>query len=400
MKRRAFLIVMDSVGCGAAPDAADFGDLGSNTLGHIAQICANGGADQGRQGALHLPNLARLGLWNAARLASDMALPEADPSPAGRWGAGIERSRGKDTPSGHWELAGVPVPWDWTYFPKTTPCFPKALTDTVQALAQTDGVLGNCHASGLKIIADLGAEHLTTGFPICYTSADSVFQIAAHEHSFGLERLLQLCRDIAPKLHAMKVGRVIARPFVGKNGSFTRSPNRRDFAISPPAPTLLDWALTNGHTTHAIGKISDIFSGQGIAQSYHGKNDRDLAAHLLNLADRAEDGAFVFANFVEFDSIYGHPRDVAGYARALEWFDQIVGHFLAKLRCGDLAIFTADHGNDPSFKGTDHTREHVPVLVAGAGAGEIGLCAFQDVASSIAGHLKLDMQGAGQSFLK
>ena len=152
---------MDSVGCGAAPDAADFGDLGSNTLGHIAQICANGGADQGRQGALHLPNLARLGLWNAARLASDMALPEADPSPAGRWGAGIERSRGKDTPSGHWELAGVPVPWDWTYFPKTTPCFPKALTDTVQALAQTDGVLGNCHASGLKIIADLGAEHLT-----------------------------------------------------------------------------------------------------------------------------------------------------------------------------------------------------------------------------------------------
>jgi len=396
---RAFLIVMDSVGCGGAPDAAAFGDEGANTLGHIAAECAAGRADQGRTGRLWMPNLDRLGLGAAVRLASGAAMPGFDAPPQGLWGAASEISRGKDTPSGHWELAGVPVPWDWTYFPDTVPAFPPDLVALVCKLAGTDGILGNCHASGVPIIAEHCEAHLRTGWPICYTSADSVFQIAAHEEAFGLERLLKLCADLAPHLHAMKVGRVIARPFTGAPGDFKRTANRRDFAIAPPAPTLLDWVAGAGRATHAVGKIGDIFSMQGIGKLWKGKSDIDLFEQLDGLLANAEDGSLTFANFVEFDSLYGHPRDVAGYARALEWFDLRVGGFLAKLRPGDLAIFTADHGNDPTWRGTDHTRERVPVLCAGRGAGEIGLRGFADVAASVAAHLGVAAQGLGRSFL-
>lgn len=401
---RAFLIVMDSVGIGGALDGADFGtalgtDAGSNTLGHIAQACAAGRADVGRSGPLHLPHLDGLGLGAAVRLASGIDAPNLNAAPRGRWGAGNEVSRGKDTPSGHWELAGVPVPWDWAYFPDKTPAFDDDLVALVCALAGTDGILGNCHASGVPIIAAHGAEHLRTGWPICYTSADSVFQIAAHEGAFGLDRLLKLCADLAPHLHARKVGRVIARPFTGDVGHFQRTSNRRDYAIAPPSPTLLDWAQGAGHVTHAIGKIGDIFSMRGIDHLHKATSDAGLFDHLDALAGTAEDGALVFANFVEFDSLYGHPRDVAGYARALEWFDARVGVFLPRLRAGDVAIFTADHGNDPTWHGTEHTRERVPVLVAGAGAGEIGQCAFVDVAASVAAHLGLAQRGAGRSFL-
>ncbi len=396
---RAFLIVMDSVGCGGAPDAAAFGDAGANTLGHIAQACAAGRAETGRSGPLRMPNLDALGLGAAIRLASGLEAPGLGAAPQGRWGAATEISRGKDTPSGHWELAGVPVPWDWHYFPDSRPAFSDDLVRLVCQLAGTDGILGNCHASGVPIIAAHCEEHLRTGWPICYTSADSVFQIAAHEEAFGLDRLLKLCADLAPHLHAMKVGRVIARPFTGSCGEFRRTPNRRDFAIAPPAPTLLDWVAGAGRATHAIGKIGDIFSGQGIGKLWKGKGDLDLFEHLDRLGAEAEDGSFTFANFVEFDSLYGHPRDVAGYARALEWFDGRAGGFLARLRPGDLAIFTADHGNDPTWTGTDHTRERVPVICAGAGAGAIGLCAFTDVAASVAAHLGIAGQGPGRSFL-
>ena len=396
---RAFLIVMDSVGCGGAPDAAAFGDEGANTLGHIAQACAAGRADQGRSGPLQMPVLDGLGLGAAIALASGLQAPGLHARPAGRWGAASEVSRGKDTPSGHWELAGVPVPWDWTYFPDTVPAFPDDLVKLVCQLAGTDGILGNCHASGVPIIAEHCEAHLRTGWPICYTSADSVFQIAAHEEAFGLERLLKLCADLAPHLHAMKVGRVIARPFTGGPGDFRRTANRRDFAIAPPAPTLLDWVAGAGRATHAIGKIGDIFSMQGIGKLWKGKSDLDLFGHLDRLADEAEAGSLTFANFVEFDSLYGHPRDVAGYARALEWFDERAGGFLARLRPGDLAIFTADHGNDPTWRGTEHTRERVPVICAGVGAGEIGLCGFTDVAASVAAHLGVAAQGSGRSFL-
>lgn len=396
---RAFLIVMDSVGCGGAPDAAAFGDAGANTLGHIAQACAAGRAETGRSGPLRMPNLDALGLGAAIRLASGLETPGLGAQPQGRWGAATEISRGKDTPSGHWELAGVPVPWDWHYFPDSRPAFPDDLVALVCQLAGTEGILGNCHASGVPIIAAHCEEHLRTGWPICYTSADSVFQIAAHEEAFGLDRLLKLCADLAPHLHAMKVGRVIARPFTGSCGDFRRTANRRDFAIAPPAPTLLDWVAGAGRATHAIGKIGDIFSGRGIGKLWKGKSDLDLFEHLDRLSDEAEAGSLTFANFVEFDSLYGHPRDVAGYARALEWFDARAGAFLARLRPGDLAIFTADHGNDPTWTGTDHTRERVPVICAGAGAGEIGLCAFTDVAASVAAHLGIAGQGPGRSFL-
>lgn len=405
---RAFLIVMDSVGIGGATDAASFfnggrPDTGACTLGHIAAACAAGEAEEGRSGPLKMPNLDALGLGAALELASGARAEGLGAAPSGIWGAANEVSPGKDTPSGHWELAGVPVPWDWHYFTEHENSFPPDLVAEVCTAAGTEGILGNCHASGTEIIARLGEEHMRTGWPICYTSADSVFQIAAHEESFGLDRLLQLCQDIAPRLHAMKVGRVIARPFTGRPGAFTRTPNRRDFAIAPPAPTLLDWAEAEGCVTHAIGKIGDIFSHRGISHLHKGKSDADLAEHLLALGTEAEDGSLTFANFVEFDSLYGHRRDISGYARALEWFDGVAGRFMALLRPGDLVLFTADHGNDPSWTGTDHTRERVPVVgqIAGQGQGAraLGQVAYADVAASVAAHLGLGPRGAGQSFL-
>ena len=397
---RAFLVVLDSVGCGGAPDAAEFGDAGANTLAHIAQACAAGRAEDGRSGPLQVPVMDGLGLGAAIRLASGAATPGLDARPTGLWGAATEVSRGKDTPSGHWELAGVPVPWDWTYFPKEIPAFPSDLVAQVCALAGTEGVLGNCHAAGIPIVTELGAEHLRTGWPICYTSADSVFQIAAHEEAFGLERLHRLCADLAPVLHEMRVGRVIARPFVGDAAKgFSRTGNRRDYAIAPPTPTLCDWVQGAGGKVHAVGKISDIFSGRGIDHVYKGKDDLALFEQFLALMGDAQANSLTFCNFVEFDSLYGHPRDVAGYARALEQFDRVAGQALARLRAGDMLVITADHGNDPTAPGTDHTRERVPVLVAGRGAGEIGHCAFSDVAASIAHHLGVPAQGPGRSFL-
>ncbi|MCC6001526.1 MAG: phosphopentomutase [Pararhodobacter sp.] len=397
---RAFLIVLDSVGCGGAPDAADFGDEGANTLGHIALACAEGRAEEGRSGPLRLPVLDGLGLGRAITLASGLRAPGLGGHPRGLWGAATEVSRGKDTPSGHWELAGVPVPWQWHLFPETAPVFDKALVDQVCKLAGTDGILGNCRAAGLQIMADLGAEHLRSGWPICYTSADSVFQIAAHEAAFGLDRLYALCAALAPSLHACRVGRVIARPFTGDavNG-FRRTPNRRDFAIAPPAPTVLDWASDGGRKVHTIGKVADIFAHSGTGTVHKGDDDSALIQHLHRLAGSAESGSLTFCNLVEFDSLYGHPRDVSGYARALEAFDHQAGQFLARLKPGDLAIFTADHGNDPTWHGTDHTRERVPVLAWGYGAGAIGHCRYVDVAASIADHLRLGMRGPGRSFL-
>ncbi len=398
--RRAFLVVMDSVGAGGAPDAGDFfnagtPDTGANTLAHTAQACATGRAEGGRSGPLRLPRLDALGLSAAVRLASGADMPGLGASPRGLWGAAEEVSPGKDTPSGHWELAGVPVPWEWHYFPVTVPSFPAEVTEAVCRAAGTEGILGNCHASGTEIVARLGEEHLRTGWPICYTSADSVFQIAAHEEAFGLERLLSLCRAVAPMLHAMRVGRVIARPFTGRTGAFTRTGNRHDYAIAPPAPTLCDWVQAGGGTVHAVGKIGDIFSMQGIDDVARG-TDAQLMRHLGRLVDEAEDGSLTFANFVEFDSLYGHRRDVSGYARAMEWFDGAIAPVIDRLRPGDLMILTADHGNDPTWCGTDHTRERVPVLGAGQGAGEMGRMAFADVAATLAAHLGLAERGKGQ----
>jgi phosphopentomutase len=400
---RAFLIVMDSVGAGGAPDAGDFfngtlPDTGANTLAHIAAACAEGRADVGRKGALRMPNLGGLGLGQSVKLASGADMPGLAGEVGGLWGAATEVSKGKDTPSGHWEMAGVPVPWDWHYFPDTVPAFAPELMAKVAQLCGAGGTLANSHASGLPVIDEFGAAHMKTGWPICYTSADSVFQIAAHEESFGLERLLQLCRDLAPLLHAQRVGRVIARPFVGRPGDFRRTANRHDYAIAPPSPTLCDWLQSAGRKVHAVGKIGDIFSMRGIDDVKKGA-DTDLFEHLMALAGSAEAGSLTFANFVEFDTLYGHQRDISGYARALEWFDAQVGRFLAALRPGDIAIFTADHGNDPSWPGTDHTRERVPVLGHGLGAKSIGHVAFADIGASIADYLGVPSEGAGRSFL-
>ena len=400
---RAFLIVMDSVGIGGAPDAGaffngDVPDSGANTLGHIAAAAADGRAEEGRSGPLSLPNLAALGLGRALDLASGAGTGGMDAEPQGLWGAATEVSPGKDTPSGHWELAGVPVPWDWHYFPDAVPAFPDDLVVRVAALAGTTGILGNCHASGTEIIERLGEEHRRTGWPICYTSADSVFQIAAHEETFGLERLLTLCRELAPTLHEMKVGRVIARPFVGEPGAFERTANRRDYAIAPPASTLCDWVQHAGRRVYAVGKIGDIFSMQGIDEVRKGA-DVQLMEHLVDLVGEAEDGSLTFANFVEFDSRFGHRRDVSGYARALEWFDAQMPRLFEAAREGDLFLFTADHGNDPTWIGTDHTRERVPVLGRGVGAKAIGQAAFVDVAASVADHLGVPAEGPGRSFL-
>jgi len=401
---RAFLIVLDSVGAGGAPDAdryfnAGRPDTGANTLAHIAEACAEGLAEDGRTGPLALPNLDRLGLSAAVRLASGAAMPGLGAAPEGLWGAGQEASPGKDTPSGHWELAGVPVPWDWHYFPDTVPAFPPEVTAEVRRLAGTEGILGDCHASGTEIIARLGEEHLRTGWPICYTSADSVFQIAAHEEAFGLERLLTLCADLAPTLHAMRVGRVIARPFIGTPATgVTRTGNRRDYAMAPPAATICDIAQGAGRAVHAVGKIGDIFAMHGISDVVKGTDDV-LCGEIARLLETAEAGSLTFANLVEFDSLWGHRRDVSGYARALEAFDAALPGLVGRLQPGDLMILTADHGNDPTWSGTDHTRERVPILAAGAGAGGVGLRAFADVGAGVARHLGLPLPGSGRAFL-
>ena len=401
---RAFLIVLDSMGCGGAPDANKFfngttPDTGANTLLHIAEACANGQANEGRTGPLRMPNLDKLGLGAAIRLATDTRdVPGFDADPVGLWAAATEQSNGKDTPSGHWELAGVPVPWDWHYFTDKTNSFPPDVIARVCALAGVDGILGNCHASGLPVIEDNIEQHLKTGQPICYTSVDSVFQIAAHEEAFGLDRLLKLCSDLAPMLHEMGVGRVIARPFLGNPEKFWRTSHRADFAMEPPKPTLAEWVQASGGTSHAIGKIGDIFSMKGYSSKVKG-TDAELMTHLLEHVRNRPDHSLTFANFVEFDTLYGHQRDPSGYARALEWFDACVPELLGAMRSDDLMIFTADHGNDPTWVGTDHTRERVPVVGAGLGPLAAGHIGFADVGAAIADHLGLADRGAGTSFL-
>ncbi|MBL8710335.1 MAG: phosphopentomutase, partial [Rhodospirillaceae bacterium] len=372
MNRRAFILVMDSFGIGAAPDAARFGDAGADTLGHIAAACAAGEADRSglRTGPLRLPNLARLGLGRAAALATGrvpvgLAVEEV----VGAYGAAAELSAGKDTPSGHWEMAGCPVPLDWGYFPQRVPAFPAAFLAEFQREAKLAGILGNCHASGTEILDRLGEEHIRSGFPICYTSADSVFQIAAHEQHFGLDRLLEICAIAKRLLEPYRIARVIARPFLGeRSGAFTRTGNRRDLTTPPPEPTLLDQLMDAGREVISVGKIADIFGGRGLTRKVKAADNASLTDATLKLMAEAPDGSLTFINFVDFDTLYGHRRDVPGYAAALEAFDARLPEMIGALRPGDLALISADHGCDPTAGGTDHTREFVPVLFFGPAA--------------------------------
>lgn len=403
---RAVLLVLDSLGVGALPDAALFDDVGANTLGHIAAWCAQGRADGDRRGPLQVPNLQRLGLGLAARLASG-ELPAGfapDICTIGAWGVGRELSTGKDTTSGHWEMMGVPMLEEWGYFRDRESSVPAQLLDSMAARASIPGWLGNCHASGTTIIAELGEEHVLSGKPIVYTSADSVLQIAAHETSFGLERLYRLCEIARQQVDDYRIGRVIARPFVGHDASsFRRSHNRHDYSTPPPAPTLLDRLCEAGGTVHGIGKIPDIFAHKGISYGVRAHGiDGLFDATLQTLTDCADRG-LVFTNFVDFDSEYGHRRDVAGYASALEYFDQRVPELMAALAPDDLLILSADHGNDPTWPGSDHTREHVPILAFGASTpvGGIGIRdSFADIGQSLAEHLGVPPLQYGHSFLE
>jgi phosphopentomutase len=398
--------VIDSLGIGSLPDAAAYGDAGADTLGHIAEACAAGRADVGRQGALVIPNLERLGLVRAASAARGQPLPgfvvAAEPTAA--WGFAAELSRGKDTISGHWEMAGQPVREDWGYFSDLTDSMPAALLDDLARRTGVPGFLGNCHASGTEVIERLGEEHLRTGRPIVYTSADSVLQVCAHEEAFGLDRLYSLCQVARELVDAYRIGRVIARPFIGRTpADFQRTAHRRDYSVPPPGDTLLDFLSRAGGEVIGVGKVPDIFAGRGITRRVKASGLEALMRVTADALAGAGDRALVFTNLVDFDQEYGHRRDIPGYARALEWLDGELGRMVATLGDGDLLVITADHGNDPSWEGWNHTREYVPVLAAGPGvpAGGIGRRdSFADIGQSLAAWFGLAPLAVGKSFLK
>jgi phosphopentomutase len=396
---RAIILVLDSFGIGATADAESFGDTGADTLGHIARERAAVGRP------LRLANLAKLGLFHAGQESTGefAAGVDTDVEIIGAYGHAAELSSGKDTPSGHWEIAGLPVLFDWGYFTGKTDTFPPELLEKLIERADLPGVIGNCHASGTTIIAELGDEHVRTGKPIVYTSADSVFQIACHEQAFGLERLYALC-DIARELvDEYNIGRIIARPFVGDGpDTYVRTGNRRDLTTPPHAPTVLDKLVDNGGEVISIGKIADIYAHKGITQKIKASGNQALFDATLKAVRTASDNSIVFTNFVDFDMLYGHRRDVEGYATALEYFDRRLPELLDLMKEDDLLVLCADHGCDPTWEGSDHTREHIPVLAYGAGikAGSLGRRdTFADIGQSVAKHFGLSPMDYGTSFL-
>lgn len=404
---RAFLAVLDSVGCGGACDAPAFGDGGADTLGHIAQACATGRADRAglRAGPFHVPHLDALGLGHACRVSTGCVPPglSADRAPRGLATAAREISAGKDTPSGHWELAGAPLLRPLHVFPDAQPSLPPDLSRAIVREAGLPGLLGDRHADGIGIIDEFGEMHVSTGKPIVYTSTDSVLQFAAHEEHFGLARLYDLCRVTRKLVDPLGVGRVIARPFVGTSRkTFRRTANRKDFPIPAPPGNLLDRAAEAGRDIVSLGKIGDIFGHRATGREIKGRDNDAIVDALLDALDTLGDGGLAVANLVDFDTDFGHRRDVAGYAACLEAFDRRLPDILARLRPDDLLVIAADHGNDPTAPGANHTREHVPVLCVGAGlSGETPPLreTFADVGQSIAVHLGLAATPSGTSFL-
>ncbi|HHT69479.1 MAG TPA: phosphopentomutase [Firmicutes bacterium] len=384
--KRVVIVVLDSVGVGALPDAHLYGDEGSNTLAHVAKA----------MGGLHMPNAGKLGLGN---IISIQGVPSEE-EPTGAWGKMAEVSKGKDTTTGHWEIAGIKLEAPFPTYPDGFP------PDVIEAFETMIGrkTLGNYPASGTAIIEELGEEHMKTGFPIVYTSADSVFQIAAHEDIVPLEQLYEWCEKARAMLegeHA--VGRVIARPFVGEVGSFQRTPHRHDYSLPPLQPTVLDALLERGIPVYGIGKISDIFAGQGITESFPTKSNAAGISQVVELLEVKQESCLIFANLVDFDMLWGHRNDAAGYAKGLEEFDARLPEILDGLNRDDLLLIIADHGCDPTVPGTDHTREYVPLLVAGHDviAVDLGIRnSFADVAKTVADFFEVEFDTIGVSFLQ
>ena len=387
---RTFLLILDSFGIGGAADAAAFGDEGANTLGHICDHMA-----------LTVPHMASLGLGLAAQGATGRN-PLADVPLIGRWGHASEVSRGKDTITGHWEIAGVPLQFDWGYFPHTVPAFPVDFLRELTERSKVPGFLALNHASGTQVIEDFGVEHIASGKPIIYTSADSVIQIAAHEDHFGRERLYGVCRIARELSYPLNIGRVIARPFVGERpGEFVRTGFRKDYAVKPPAPTLHDHLTKAGRHVISVGKIGDIYAHSGTGEEIKVAGLDTLMDTTLAGMERLADGGFLMTNFVDFDTEFGHRRDPIGYGRLLEHFDARLPEVFSRLRDGDLLVMTADHGNDPTWKGTDHTREQVPIMtyLRGNTPGTVGhRKTFADIGQTIATYLGVGPLGAGTAW--
>lgn len=380
------VIILDGVGVGELPDADLYGDKGSDTLGNISKSL----------GQINLPNLQKLGLGNITTINGI----EPAVKPMASYGKMAEVSKGKDSTTGHWEISGLKVEFNFDYFPNG---FPDEIINKFIHLTGVKGVLGNKAASGTEIINELGDEHLRTGFPIVYTSADSVFQIAAHEQHFGLENLYRICEITRNQIliPPLIVGRVIARPFVGENGNYTRTTNRKDYSLDPPSRTILDYLQQNGLNTIAIGKINDLFNHRGINVSEHTKSNAEGMKTLLEYVSMVS-SSFVFVNLVDFDVYYGHRNDAKGFYEALKEFDDFVPLLLNKLGENDRLIITADHGNDPTTPSTDHSREYVPLLYYGKNkrANNLGIRnTFADVAKTVAEYFKVNTDLFGESFL-
>jgi phosphopentomutase len=396
---RAIVLVIDSFGIGYSPDAIDFGDVGANTLANLSQAYFDATGKK-----ITLPNLSAMGLIKACQQASNQAFPHHESLPSkGAFGFAQEISTGKDTPSGHWEMAGVPVLFDWGYFTEKDNSFPPSLVTKINQATGFTGMLGNCHASGTEILKRLGQEHISSGLPICYTSADSVLQVAAHEQHFGLDNLYKYCETVRELLDDLNIGRVIARPFVGDSPeSFARTGNRRDYSVLPPSPTVLDKVSKAGTHVISVGKIADIFAHQGIDEKTKATGLDALFDATIEHIKTAQDNALIFTNLVNFDQDFGHRRDPVGYAKELEALDLRIPELLKVMQEDDVLFLTADHGCDPTWPGTDHTREYVPIIAYHHDISSINLgkrTTFADLGQTIAELFAVEPMEYGTSFL-
>jgi len=400
-------MILDSLGIGSSFDAENFNDSGSDTFGHISRECFLGNANKGRTGLLNIPNLSKLGILEASKMSTGVyPLGFSKVDLIGSYGLASEISSGKDTTSGHWEIAGVPVLDNWFYFENKKNSFPDELIQEIIITSKIPGILGNCHSSGIEILNVFGEEHIKTGKPIFYTSADSVFQVACHEFKFGLSKLYKLCEIIRIILNknGFKVARVIARPFFGESKlNFQRSGNRKDLSMEPFDDTVMIKLIKeNQGAVVGIGKVSDIYAGVGITKKVKAVGLEELCNSTVMEIKKARNNTIIFTNFVDFDSNWGHRRDVSGYAQGLEFFDFRLSEIINLVKKTDLLIITSDHGCDPTWKGSDHTREYIPILIYYPGIKKKFLGhreTFSDIGQTIAKYFLLSDMKYGKNML-